>query len=97
MGKTSHKDIEYTQLLAKAVRLRLAKTPYDEIISKLGHWKSIQACQKAVAGFLKRNQVKAVADSRAEAIARAGTRRTESARSRVLALRNARAFSQRLW
>jgi len=69
MSKTSHKDIEYQELLTKAVRLRLAKTPYDEIIAKLGHWKSIQACQKAVAGFLKRNQVKIVADSRAESIA----------------------------
>jgi hypothetical protein len=69
MGKTSHKDIQYNKLLANAVKLRLAKTPYDEIINKLGHWKSIQACQKAVAGFLKRNQVKVVADSRAEAIA----------------------------
>lgn len=69
MGKTSHKDIEYQGLLTQAVRLRLSKTPYDEIIAKLGHWKSIQACQKAVAGFLKRNQTKIVADSRSEAIA----------------------------
>ncbi len=44
MGKTSHKDIEYQELLTKAVKLRLAKTPYDEIIATLGHWKSIQAC-----------------------------------------------------
>jgi hypothetical protein len=68
-SKTSHKDIKYQELLTNAVKLRLSKTPYDEIIEKLGHWKSIQACQKAVAGFLKRNQVKIVADSRAEAIA----------------------------
>lgn len=69
MGKTSHKDIEYQEILAKAVALRLRKTPYDKIIEKLGHWKSISACQKAVAGFLKRNQHKIVEDSRAEAIA----------------------------
>lgn len=69
MTKTSHKDIEYQELLAKAVALRLAKTPYDEIIQTLGHWNSVQACQKAVAGYLKRNQVKTVEDSRAESIA----------------------------
>jgi hypothetical protein len=71
MGKTrtSPNDIEYQQLLAKAVALRLAKTPYDEIIQTLGHWNSIQACQKAVAGFLKKNQSKIVEDSRAESIA----------------------------
>jgi hypothetical protein len=71
MGKTrrSPKDIEYQALLAKAVALRLAKTPYDEIINTLGHWNSIQACQKAVAGFLKKNQTRIVEDSRAESIA----------------------------
>jgi hypothetical protein len=69
MGKTSHKDIAYNELLAQAVKLRVNFTPYNEIIAKLGHWKSISACQKAVAGFLKRNQVRVVADSRAEAIA----------------------------
>lgn len=69
MGKTSHKDIQYQELLAKAVALRLAKTPYDEIIEKLGHWNSVQACQKAVAGYLKKNQTKIVEDSRAESIA----------------------------
>lgn len=69
MGKTSSADIEYQELLAKAVALRLAKTPYDEIIATLGHWKSIQACQKAVATYLKRNQTKIVEDSRAECIA----------------------------
>ncbi len=68
MGKTTAKDIKYQQLLADAVTLRLAKTPYDQIIAKLGHWKSIQACQKAVAGYLKRNQTKVVSESRAEAI-----------------------------
>lgn len=69
MGKTSHKDIEYQKLLASAVALRLAKTPYDVIIETLGHWNSVQACQKAVAGYLKRNQTKKVAESRAENIA----------------------------
>lgn len=69
MSKTSHKDIEYQQLLAKAVALRLRKTPYDVILKKLGHWNSISACQKAVAGYLKRNQTKIVDDSRAESIA----------------------------
>jgi hypothetical protein len=69
MGKTSADSIQYQDLLAKAVRLRLAKTPYDEIIAKLGHWNSIQACQKAVSIYLKRNQAKKVEDSRAEAIA----------------------------
>jgi hypothetical protein len=69
MGKTSQKDIEYQKLLASAVALRLAKTPYDQIIEKLGHWNSIQACQKAVAGFLKKNQTRIIEDSRAEAIA----------------------------
>lgn len=69
MSKTSHKDIEYQNLLAKAVALRIAKTPYDEIISELGHWNSISACQKAVASYLKRNQTKVVEDSRAESIA----------------------------
>jgi paraquat-inducible protein B len=68
-SKTSAKDIEYQKLLADAVALRLAKLPYDEIIAKLGHWNSIQACQKAVSSYLKRNQTKAVEDSRAEAIA----------------------------
>lgn len=69
MGKTSHKDIEYQERLSKAVALRLHKIPYDEIIERLGGWNSIQACQKAVAGYLKRNQTKIVEDSRAEAIA----------------------------
>jgi hypothetical protein len=71
MGKTrtSPNDIEYQTLLAKAVALRLAKTPYDEIIQTLGHWNSISACQKAVAGFLKKNQTKVVEESRAENIA----------------------------
>lgn len=69
MAKTSAKDIEYQELLTKAVRLRLAKMPYDEIIAELGHWNSISACQKAVAGYLKRNQTAAVDESRAEAIA----------------------------
>jgi hypothetical protein len=69
MAKTSAKDIAFQELLTKAVRLRLAKTPYDEIISALGHWNSISACQKAVAGYLKRNQTSAVDESRAEAIA----------------------------
>jgi hypothetical protein len=69
MSKTSAKDIAYQELLTKAVRLRLARTPYDEIISTLGHWNSISACQKAVAGYLKRNQTSAVDESRAEAIA----------------------------
>lgn len=68
MSKTSHKDIEYQKLLTDAVALRLAKTPYDEIIKTLGHWNSISACQKAVATYLKRNQTKVVEDSRAEAI-----------------------------
>lgn len=69
MGKTSPKDIEYQDLLSQAVTLRLAKTPYDQIIKTLGHWNSIQACQKAVATYLKRNQTKKVEDSRAESIA----------------------------
>lgn len=69
MAKTSAKDIAYQELLTNAVRLRLAKTPYDEIISTLGHWNSISACQKAVAGYLRRNQTSAVDESRAEAIA----------------------------
>lgn len=68
MSKTSHKDIEYQTLLAKAVSLRLARTPYNEIINELGHWNSISACQKAVATYLKRNQTKVIEDSRAEAI-----------------------------
>ena len=68
MGKTSHKDIEYNERLAKAVALRLHKVPFDEIIQKLGGWNSVQACQKAVAGYLKRNQLKVIEDSRAEAI-----------------------------
>jgi hypothetical protein len=70
MGKTrtSPNDIEYQKLLADAVALRLAKTPYDEIIKTLGHWNSISACQKAVAGYLKKNQTKVVEESRAENI-----------------------------
>lgn len=68
MSKTSHKDIEYQTLLAKAVSLRLARTPYNEIINELGHWNSISACQKAVATYLKRNQTKVIEDSRAEAV-----------------------------
>jgi len=69
MPKTSHKDIEFQELLAQAVALRLAKTPYDEIIKTLGHWNSISACQKAVATYLKKNQTRVVEDSRAESIA----------------------------
>lgn len=69
MSKTSKNDIEYQALLAKAVALRLRKTPYDRIIKELGHWNSISACQKAVATYLKRNQTKIVEDSRAESIA----------------------------
>ncbi len=68
MGKTSHKDIEYQILVAKAVALRNRKVPYDEIITELGHWNSIQACQKAVSTYLKKNQIKIVEDSRAESI-----------------------------
>lgn len=68
MGKTSHKDIAYQKLLTDAVALRLMKVSFDEIIEKLGHWKSVQACQKAVSTYLKRNQLKKVEDSRAEAI-----------------------------
>ena len=69
MPKTSPKDIEFQNLLVQAVALRLAKMPYDEIIRELGHWNSIQACQKAVSTYLKRNQTRVVADSRSEAIA----------------------------
>ena len=69
MSKTSAKDIEYQNLLAQAVALRTAYTPYDEIIKTLGHWNSISACQKAVSTYLKRNQTKIVEDSRAESIA----------------------------
>lgn len=69
MPKTSPESIEYQDLLAKAVALRLAKTPYDEIIRELGHWNSISACQKAVASYLKKNQTRIVEDSRAESIA----------------------------
>ncbi len=69
MSKTSAKEIEYQKKLAEAVALRLAKVPYDEIIETLGHWNSISACQKAVAGYLKRNQTKIVEDSRSESIA----------------------------
>jgi|GEM_PF-5179750 len=69
MAKTSAKDITYQNLVAQAVALRSAKTPYDEIIAALGHWNSIQACQKAVSAYLKRNQTKVVEDSRAESIA----------------------------
>jgi hypothetical protein len=69
MPKTSPESIEYQELLAKAVALRLAKTPYDEIIRELGHWNSISACQKAVASYLKKNQTRIVEDSRAESIA----------------------------
>lgn len=67
--RTSPKDIEYQKKLADAVALRLAKTPYSEIIETLGHWKSISACQKAVSTYLKKNQNKKVEDSRAENIA----------------------------
>jgi len=69
MSKTTAKDIEYQTKVAEAVALRLAKLPYDEIIKTLGHWNSVQACQKAVAGYLKRNQTKVVEDSRSESIA----------------------------
>lgn len=68
-SRTSKNDIEYQNLLAQAVKLRIEKTPYDEIIAALGHWNSISACQKAVAGYLKRTQFKNAEDSRAEAIA----------------------------
>lgn len=68
MPKTSHKDIEFQKLVADAVALRFAKTPYDEIIEKLGHWNSISACQKAVATYLKKNQTRIVEDSRSESI-----------------------------
>ena len=66
---TSAKDIQFQELLAQAVALRLAKVPYQEIIDTLGHWNSISACQKAVSIYLKKNQTKIVEDSRAENIA----------------------------
>lgn len=69
MPKTSPKDTNYQNKLAGAVALRLGKIPYDEIIKELGHWNSIQACQKAVATYWKRNQTKVVEDARSEAIA----------------------------
>lgn len=69
MPKTSPKDIEFQKLLADAVALRLAKTPYSEIIETLSHWNSISACQKAVSTYLKKNQTKVVEHSRAENIA----------------------------
>ncbi len=68
-NRTSPKNIEYQELLTKAVSLRMHKVPYTEIIEKLGHWKSVQACQKAVVDFLKKNQLAEIEDSRAEAIA----------------------------
>lgn len=68
-SRTSSKDIEYQNLLAQAVKLRVEKTPYEEIIKTLGHWNSVQACQKAVVGYLKKTQFKNAEDSRAEAIA----------------------------
>ncbi|MCD9186726.1 MAG: hypothetical protein LUM44_09850 [Pyrinomonadaceae bacterium] len=67
--RTSPEAIAYQKLLADAVALRLAKVPYQEIIDELGHWNSIQACQKAVSTYLKKNQTKTVEDSRAENIA----------------------------
>lgn len=69
MPKTSPKDIVFQQKLAEAVALRLNKIPYEEIIEELGHWNSVQACQKAVSTYLKNNQTKTVEDSRAESIA----------------------------
>jgi hypothetical protein len=67
--RTTPLEIEYQKKLTEAVALRLAKTPYDKIIQTLGHWNSISACQKAVAGYLKRNQTRIIEDSRSEAIA----------------------------
>lgn len=67
--RTSPKAIVYQELLTKAVSLRMHKVAYSEIIEKLGHWKSVSACQKAVVTFLKNNQLTEIEDSRAEAIA----------------------------
>lgn len=68
-SRTSPNDIEYQNLLAQAVKLRVEKTPYADIILVLGHWNSISSCQKAVVGYLKKTQFKDAEDSRAEAIA----------------------------
>ena len=67
--RTSPLDPKYQKLLADAARLRLARTPYEEIISALGHWKSISACQKAISEYLNKNQTRIVTDSRNESIA----------------------------
>ncbi len=70
MPKTSEKSIEYKDLLKKAIRLRSSGVPYSEIIETLGHWKSVQACQKAVATALKQDFDNTVEAARNELVAR---------------------------
>ena len=70
MSKTSHKNIEYQENLKAAIRLRARGVPYSEIIEELPHWKSIQACQKAVASALSRDFDNTVEAARNEIICR---------------------------
>ena len=70
MPKTSHKSIEYQENLKAAIRLRARGVPYSEIIETLPHWKSISACQKAVASALSRDFDNTVEAARNEIIAR---------------------------
>ena len=53
-----------------AIRLRARGVAYSEIIETLPHWKSIQACQKAVAGALSRDFDNTVEAARNEIICR---------------------------
>lgn len=70
MAKTSAKKIKYQNTLKAAVKLRALGVAYSEILEKLGHWKSVQACQKAVATALGRDFDISVELARNEIIAR---------------------------
>ena len=70
MSRTSPKDIEYQKKVEAAVKLRLAGLRYEEIISNLGHWNSIQACQKAVQTMLVASRIKNINAERNESVLR---------------------------
>ncbi len=58
MAKTSAKNIEFQTALTSALKLRAFGVQYSEIVEKVknakgeSYWKSISACQKAVAKAL---------------------------------------------
>ena len=70
MPKTSPLCIKYQENLKAAIRLRARGVAYSEIIEELPHWKSISACQKAVAAALSCDFDNTVEAARNEIICR---------------------------